>query len=66
MYRGPSQPILAPEPMQARRASLHISGARLWPTGRPRKAPRAPIAKRAARDISACHGQGCDAADTTG
>lgn len=63
---GPSQLILTSEPMQACRASLHISGARIWPTGRPHKVPRAPIAKRAARDISAYHGQDCDAADTTG
>ena len=63
---GPSQPIPAPEPMRACRASLHISGARIWPTGRPHRVPRAPIAKRAARDISACHGQVCDTADTAG
>ena len=64
--QGTPQPIPAPEPMQARRAPLHISGARPRPTGRPHEAPRAPVAKRAARDISACHGQGCDTADTTG
>ena len=63
---GAPQPIPAPEPMQACRASQHISGARPRPTGRPHEAPHAPIARRAARDISACHGQGCDTADTTG
>ena len=44
--QGPPQPIPTPEHMQACRASLHISGARPWPTGRPHEAPRAPIAKR--------------------
>ena len=52
--------------MRACRASLHMSGARPWPTGRPHKAPRASVAKRAARNISAHRGQGCDTADTTG
>ena len=63
---GAPQPIPTSEPMRARRASLHISGARIWPTGWPHKVPRAPVAERAARDISACHGQDCDTADTTG
>ena len=66
MHRDPSQPIPTPEPMRACRASLHMSGARPWPTGWPHKAPRASVAKRAARNISAHHGQGCDAADTAG
>ena len=63
---GPSQPIPTPEPMRACRASLHTSGARPWPTGWPHKRSRASVAKRAARNISAHHGQGCDAADTAG
>ena len=63
---GAPQPIPTSEPMQARRASLHISGARPWPTGWPHRVPRAPIAERAARNVSACHGQVCDTADTTG
>ena len=66
MYGDPSQPIPTPEPSQACRASLHTSGARMWPTGWPHKAPRAYIAKRAARNISAHRGQDCDAADTAG
>ena len=66
MYGDPSQPIPTPEPMRACRASLHTSGARPWPTGWPHKAPRASVAKRASRNISAHHGQGCDAADTAG
>ena len=64
--QGPPQPIPTPEPMRACRASLHISGARPRPTGRPHEAPHAPIAKRAARNISPYHGQVCDTADTTG
>ena len=66
MYGDPSQPIPTPEPMRARRASLHMSGARPWPTGWPHRAPRACVAKRAARNVSAHHGQVCDTADTTG
>ena len=66
MHGDPSQPIPTPEPMRACRASLHTSGARPWPTGWPHKAPRASVAKRAARNISAHHGQNCGTADTTG
>ena len=59
--QGPPQPIPTSEPMRARRASLHVSGARLRSTDRRHKSPRAlqghPLSNAASRNSSSCHGQ---------
>ena len=46
MYRDPRSSSSPLSPCKFAEPLLHISGARIWPTGWPHKAPHASIAKR--------------------